>query len=76
MDRRQLAAFFLIADEMGLEAYCMCCWFVMVMYFYASWHYKHLCLGNRHFVRNETSIAFVNTFLTSDVHSISQLRVD
>ena len=51
----------------------MCCLIFMIMYFYASWNYEHLRLGNRHFMRNETSMAFANTFLTSDVHSISQL---
>ena len=61
---------------MGLEAFCMYCLFVIIMYFYVSWHYEHLRLGNRYSMRNETSMAFVNTLLTSDVHSICQFRVD
>ena len=31
---------------------------------------------NRVFVRNETCMSFVNSLLGSDVHSISQLRMD
>ena len=76
MDRRQLAAFLLLIDDLDLEYFCMCFMLVLFMYMYASWHYEHLGLRNRVLARNETRISFVNTLLGSDVHCISQLRMD
>lgn len=46
------------------------------MYLYTLWHYGHLGLHNKQFVRNETFIVFVNSLLTSNIHYISQLWID
>ena len=46
------------------------------MYMYPSWHNERLPLVNRVFVRNEIRMSFVNSLLRSDVHCISQLRIE
>ena len=76
MDRRQLAAYLLLIDDLKLEFFCMCFMLVLLMYMYVLWHYEHLPLVNRVFVRNETHISLVNNLLGNDVHCISKLRMD
>ena len=76
MDRRQLATFLLLVNNLELETFCMCFMLVLLMYMYASWHYERLPLVNRVFARNETRISFVISLLGSDVHCISQLMMD
>ena len=77
MDQRKVTAFLLLANDKELETFCLCFMMVFLMYMYASWHYENnMGIRNRVFVRNETRMSFVNSLLGSDVHSISQLRMD